>query len=334
MMRNKINRIIKKLITRIYHKLILLLGFKVIIRTSQYGRLGNNIQQILLLYAHYKMYGFKFFFSDNYESFYKIDVNFHKLPGYIDINKKSEESLISKEIIFDNNMYLYTRQYNKFFKFSFLSNRIFRDSFIPKKKFLSLIPELVDEIRPLFHNYISPKNITEISIKELNRNCVIHLRGGDTIPPQNLNHISNPLSYYLWLKKFHSEIIIVQEPKTSRFKGCDESKQGRENPILTKLYEIFEVKKVISGSISNDFAILANSMNVASSGVASFPLAACLLSKNLRNFYYSNAFLSEHINPESISNKVNKYCFKLDESFFVTWNRLSPEDRIKYTLKF
>lgn len=325
--------IFKKILRRIFHKIILFLGFKIIIRTSQYGRLGNNIQQILLLYAHYKIYGIQFFFSDNYESFYKINFNFNELPGYININKNNTKKLLSNKIIIDSNMYLYTRTYNKFFRFSFLSNRFFRDSFIPKKKFLSLLPELIEDIRPLFKKYISPKNITSINIKELNKNCVIHIRGGDTIPPLNLNHISNPLSYYLWLKQFHSEIIIVQEPKSSRYKGCDLSKQGRENPIVQKLHEIFDVKKVISGSISNDFAVLANSVNVASSGVASFPLAACLLSKKLKNYYYSEAFLAEHINLEVISTNVKKHCFKLGKPFFIKWNQLSPEERIKFTLE-
>ena len=43
----------------------LFFGSNLVIRTNQYGRIGNNIQQIFLLVAHYKIYGTKFFFPDN-----------------------------------------------------------------------------------------------------------------------------------------------------------------------------------------------------------------------------------------------------------------------------
>ena len=74
-------------------------------------------------------------------------------------------------------------------------------------------------------------------------------------------------------------------------------------------------KKVISGTLENDFAILANSKSIATSGIGTFPISACLLNDNLENLYYSNAYLHSHLNPNFIPKKVNKHCYKLKTSF-------------------
>ena len=140
-------------------------------------------------------------------------------------------------------MYTYTRTFHKFFKLSFFQIHFQEIHLYQKKKFLRMIPDLVNELKPIFVNYTDPKLITAITIKEINNNCILHLRGGDLIPPTSLIHLSNPISFYLWLRKFHKSIIVVQEPTWSRFKGCDPKKQGATNPILSKLYEIFEIKK-------------------------------------------------------------------------------------------
>lgn len=330
----KLKNLFSNLLLRYRNKTLLFFGSNVVIRTKQYGRIGNNIQQIFLLVAHYKIYGTKFFFPDNYESFYKININFNLLPGYINHNIDSEKKQLIGRKIIDNNMYTYTRTFHKFHRLSFLSNTFSRDSFLSKKKFLRMIPDLVNELKPIFKNYTDPKLITEITIKEINNNCVLHLRGGDLIPPTSLIHLSNPISFYLWLRKFHKSIIVVQEPTWSRFKGCDPKKQGLTNPILTKLYNIFEIKKVISGQLENDFAILANSKNIATSGIGTFPISACILNDNLNNIYYSNAFLESHLNPNFISNKVNKHCYKLKKSFFRKWIKLTPEERLRFSLEY
>lgn len=325
-------KILKKIYERYSDKIYLFLGKKAIISSFQYGRLGNNIQQLMILIAHYKVFKCKFFFRDNFESIYKLNINFEKLPGYI--NPLKNKAHFDKNRIIKSEMFLFTRKNNKFFRNSFLFNRFLRHSFISKKRFFNLIPEILDELHPIFKNYTDPKRITTIEIKELNNNCVLHLRGGDTIPPQNLNHVSNPLRYYYWLRNFHKSIIIVQEPLSSSFKNCDASKQGVVNPILPKLYDIFEIKKIISGKLEDDFAIIANSRNVSTSGVGTFPIAACLLNKKLKNFYYSDAYLNDHLNPEFIREDINKYCYKIGEDFFKRWQSLSPEQRIKFSLNF
>tara|TARA_B100000886_G_scaffold296782_1_gene224169 strand:- start:377 stop:1339 length:963 start_codon:yes stop_codon:yes gene_type:complete len=320
-MSKKIKLTFQKIYQRILEKSYVYLKKDLIIKAYQYGRLGNNIQQFLLLVAHFKVFGANFTLDNKFIKSYEQDINFKALPGFIEINNKSNRKIISNKILIKNNMYLYTRFYQKFFRNSFMSNRVFRDAYLSKNKFLSLLPELVEDIRPALKNFILSKEINNIKIHQRNDICVLHLRGGDTIPPQNLNHISNPISYYRWLNKYYKSIIIVHEPSTL-------------NPIINELYKIFDVKKTISSSLKNDFALIANSKNVATSGVGTFAISACLFNKKIKNLFYSDAFLNEHINPNFISNRVKKHCYLLGREFYIKWAMANPQERLKLVYKF
>ena len=59
----KLKNLFSNLLLRYRNKILLFFGSNLVIRTNQYGRIGNNIQQIFLLVAHYKIYGTKFFFQ-------------------------------------------------------------------------------------------------------------------------------------------------------------------------------------------------------------------------------------------------------------------------------
>ena len=117
---------------------------------------------------------------------------------------------------------------------------------------------------------------------------VIHLRSGDVFagyePPNT--YVQNPLFFFEKLIEQFEDVLVVTEP-------------DQKNPVIE---ELKKNKKVMiqSTSLINDFVTLLRTQNLASSGVGSFPLAAALCSKNIKNFYYTNLFLEEHLNPRML----------------------------------
>ena len=95
----------KKIFLRIQEKISFYFKKDLIIKANQYGRLGNNIQQFLLLVAHFKVFGVNFLDNEFLKS-YEKSINFKTLPGFIDINNKSNGKIISEDFM-ENNMYLY-----------------------------------------------------------------------------------------------------------------------------------------------------------------------------------------------------------------------------------
>ena len=79
--------------------------------------------------------------------------------------------------------------------------------------------------------------------------------------------------------------------------------------------ELKETKVTIhSTTLQEDFNILFNAINLATSGVGTFPIAAALLSNKLRNFYYTDLYSDEHLNPKMVTNKrVNHFKYKVEE---------------------
>ena len=70
-----------------------------------------------------------------------------------------------------------------------------------------------------------------------------------------------------------------------------------KNPIINKLSMSYDIE-IQSSSLENDFNTLLNAQNLASSGISTFPIAAALCSKNLKNFYHSSLINRKHLNPE------------------------------------
>ena len=55
---------------------------------------------------------------------------------------------------------------------------------------------------------------------------------------------------------------------------------------------------------------------MATSGAGTFPIAAALLSNKLENFYYTNLYLKEHLNPEMVkSKKVIHHKYEVEEGY-------------------
>ena len=103
------------------------------------------------------------------------------------------------------------------------------------------------------------------------------------------------------IKKYEKILLVTSEEQN--------------NPVI-KVLKKYNNIKIQSTSIENDFNTIYNATNLATSGVGTFPIAAALMSKNLKNLYYSNLYLEEHLNPSMISkNKIKHYKFCIDESY-------------------
>jgi hypothetical protein len=116
---------------------------------------------------------------------------------------------------------------------------------------------------------------------------VVHLRGGDVFarkPPST--YVQNPLSYYQKIMARYDKVIVVSEDTS--------------NPLLEALMEDGKVT-IQSSSVEEDFSTLMAAKNLASSGVGTFCIAAALCSTNLQNFYASDIFCDEHLNPDMLS---------------------------------
>ena len=83
----------------------------------------------------------------------------------------------------------------------------------------------------------------------------------------------------------------------------------KNNPVIETLLKENKVTLHTSTTVE-DFNILFNAVNLASSGVGTFPIAAALLSQKLENFHYTNLFSEEHLNPKMlISEKIIHHFF-------------------------
>jgi hypothetical protein len=140
--------------------------------------------------------------------------------------------------------------------------------------------------------YIKP-NLKVSKLEPLGNDfLVIHLRGGDIFIPDQTHrdYVQNPLSFYLELIPKFKKTLIVAEP-------------GERNPVLDVLKANYPVI-IQSTSVAEDFATLMRATHLATSGVGTFAIAAAMCSTNLQNFYCSDQYLREHLNPEMLGQKI------------------------------
>lgn len=161
---------------------------------------------------------------------------------------------------------------------------------------------LYKNIGKIAKEYVVPNFKFKIDKSFDDDTLVIHVRSGDIFahehnPPHD--YIPNPLCYYLNLIEDYDRVIVVTEP-------------DNYNPIVDELKKIKKVK-VQSKSVAEDFSTLLRSKNIASSGTGTFAVAAALCSSNIKNFYCSNLYLNEHLNPEMLmGTDINVYMMQLD----------------------
>lgn len=131
---------------------------------------------------------------------------------------------------------------------------------------------------------------------------VVHIRGGDLFAAEGRvspDYVQNPLAFFEMLIDRFERTILVVEP-------------GEANPVVPILAARPDVV-VQSESVEQDFATLMSARNLASSGVGTFCVAAALCSPNLRDFYCSDRYLTEHLNPDFLDPKrVEVHVTRLD----------------------
>ena len=154
-----------------------------------------------------------------------------------------------------------------------------------------------------FHNfnkdYLYHKLLIKKDLDIGEDTLVIHIRTGDIFYNDwHSLYSQNPLSYYLKISQDYKKVLVV-------------SGKENNNPVidLLKNYNKFSFQ---SSTFIDDFNVLLNAKNLATSGVSGFPLSAALMSQKLKNFYHSDLYLKEHLNPEMLNKKeINIHSYKI-----------------------
>lgn len=241
---------------------------------------GNNIQQIglALVYIH-KIRGNFYFKNHTYiNQFSVINSRFHNLLRFFKkkyrffyFNKK-ETDFYKRKNYFDDTENDFPINSNEMIEYKELIGSVLKKYVTPNLNFF--------------------KNI------EIDRSTlVIHIRSGDVfLNNWENNYIQNPMAYYLTIMKDYKKIILVTSPDLS-------------NPVIPKLLKLKNVT-LHATTVTEDFNLLLNAPNLASSGVGTYSIAAALLSNKLEKFYCSTIYLDEHLNPDMIDSKkveITKY---------------------------
>ena len=86
--------------------------------------------------------------------------------------------------------------------------------------------------------------------------------------------------------KNYKDVLIITQKENS-------------NPVINELKKDKKVR-IQSGDVLNDFLTIMNASNVATSGVGTFSIAAVLCSNKIKNFYCTDLYLTNHLNPEML----------------------------------
>ncbi len=159
----------------------------------------------------------------------------------------------------------------------------------------------IDAIHEFNKEYLYKKLTINRDINIDDNTLVIHIRTGDIFNDSwHSLYTQNPLAYFFKISEQFEKVIIV----------CGKI---HNNPVL----EFLKKDKrfyIQSGSFQEDFNVMLNAKNLATSGVSGFPISAALMSQKLENFYHSNLYLQEHLNPSMINKRyVNVHSYKIDD---------------------
>ena len=159
--------------------------------------------------------------------------------------------------------------------------------------------EYINSFHNFNKNYLYHKLLIKKDLDIDEDTLVIHIRTGDIFHNDwHSLYSQNPLSYYLKISENYKKVLVV-------------SGKEKNNPVidLLKNYEKFSFQ---SSTFIDDFNVLLNAKNLATSGVSGFPLSAALMSQKLENFYHSELYLKEHLNPEMLNKKeLNVHSYKI-----------------------
>ncbi len=207
-----------------------------------------------------------------------------------------EHELVNKFSVINsqtNHRFSFFKKYYRFFYFS--EKKDFPNLGIGNDYILNNIEIVFKENISQNIKFLKDKNIDEETL-------VIHVRSGDIFSTPIKDYFQNPINFYLQIIKEYKKTLVV-------------TSHDMLNPVCKELKGLKNVY-FQSLSIEDDFNTLYNAKNLATSGAGTFPIAAALLSNKLENFYYTNLYLKEHLNPEMLkSSKVVHHKYEVEEGY-------------------
>lgn len=271
-----------------------------------YGRLGNNIQQVLVALAHAQAYSGSVSISRIMaRQLDAVYASVQALPRFIDEDKilSINEQITSDFFHWSNHSITRHHSYTPL-RTGCMPRR---SSLLGERHLLGSIQQVASECRPAFQCLTSSSRLPSSLEKECAdpATLVLHLRAGDIADLTRSEYATNPLSYYECLSKMFSRLILVTQP-------------GPEHVLLPSIVKLFPTVHMVSGDYLDDFTLLANASTLATSGVGTFPIAAALLSDRLKTLYTTDIFLREHLNPLFVRKQAEVRMLRLP-GFFRQW---------------
>jgi hypothetical protein len=183
----------------------------------------------------------------------------------------------------------------------------------PDADFKADVAELNKLRKNICEDYIYPKLKINHSLLEQplsDKLLVIHIRSGDLYIKWPTTHPQNPMAYYIKLcELFDYNILILAE---------DEN-----NPIVQAFDKMGATIKILD--VATTYTILMQAKNLATSGAGSFAISAAFCSKNIQNFYCSNLYLTNSLNPVMLKEQLNVYKADIDGNKYIKGNEWNPQ---------
>jgi hypothetical protein len=139
---------------------------------------------------------------------------------------------------------------------------------------------------------------------------VIHIRSGDLYTKWPASHPQNPLKYYNTLGEMFDFNVLVFAEDTN-------------NPIVQELKRMGA--DVITLGLPETYTALLMAKNLATSGAGSFAISAAFCSKNIRNFYCSDLYIPNSLNPLMLKEQLNVFMADIDGNKYIKGNEWNPQ---------
>lgn len=247
-----------------------------------YGRLGNNVQQLIIAIAHAEAFNGTTGMNDHLLKGSSLD----GLLGPISWDFAPDRPV--REIY--ETIFFHFTEYT--FRLSDLRRLAFRRGYSPRRECILGRRFIESNAHRIAQGYLSPLFVFPVVPPAgeggVADGLVIHLRSGDVRNLDNQYYMTNPLCFYRQIAGHYSHATVVMEP-------------GGEHPLLQSIVSLFREVRLVSGSVQGDFALLCQATHLASSGVGTFVMAAALISSKLRVFHCTDLFQVEHLNPRMLN---------------------------------
>lgn len=283
-----------------------------IILSEWYGRTGNNIQQILIALAHAEE--FKGSFEVSLKKLMEAGLSDLLSPLSIDFSpgRKTTTQFVSRFFHYTENT----------FNRSTLRRMRFEQGTQPRRECLLGLQWIEKNI----HNVAQQRLKRQLKPQQVptppSEDLVLCLRSGEIQDLKYSYYMTNPLCFYENLANQFEHVIIVTEP-------------GNEHYLLRRICNLFKrhtIEFIRYEDRDRGFELLRQATNLATSGVSTFPIAAALLSDNLRALHCTDNFMDEHLNPRMINKeKVDVQMMKLP-GFEAQWR--TSEQRKKLLMAY